>query len=600
MHIRLHRSDTGAALYMTVVVLVVFVAMTTAMVTLSISQKEEREESIQHAQRRLLAEAGISDATALFRAGGTGIVGSSDAPMVLGAGEYFVTMTQNDDGTRFLDSRGTVGSGARTLRATVRPRINGVWSHAMFAGNSGADMSYDLELEGRDVDADTVIGDLYSGGDVIMSGDATVDETIRALGTISGATGEEGVTQPLPDLDGANYPVNNDVNVSDVFDSGSATYESDPLGGSAWTLPDTEPAHIFRKNPSDRTSKTDLTAKDDYFLEDPYEVVNSGISPSSDNATSVSLSYLDENKGSQDGNDLIYYIDGNLWVDNSKLRNVIIKHQTRDVRVTFVAKGNIYINDNLLIRNDNNDGIAFIALSDPDVPDSGNVYLGDGGSQPVALVEAFIYAQNDIYDTNYKQTGGGKNAVTETAINGVLAAGGQIHSARTARGQHLPRTVTHDSRIIDGSLEIPGLPENEGSRARDRLRLTCTTRCAPVSSPWRSSRFSRGRRGPRRPTARRSIRTRWLRPSCICWTRRLPSRRRITSGSASAWRSSRSRVARDFSTPSTASAATPAVRSNARCSIERSSRWDPRTCVLCSRRAPGRRPSSRIARDSWC
>ena len=74
MHIRLHRNDTGAALYMTVVVLVVFVAMTTAMVTLSISQKEEREESIQHAQRRLLAEAGISDATALFRAGGTGIV----------------------------------------------------------------------------------------------------------------------------------------------------------------------------------------------------------------------------------------------------------------------------------------------------------------------------------------------------------------------------------------------------------------------------------------------------------------------------------------------------------------------------------------------
>lgn len=463
------RRERGAALYVTAVAILIFIAMTIAMVTLSLAQKREREESMHHAYRRYLAESGISDATALFQSGGDGAVGSADTPFTLGMGEYYVTVTANADGTRFLDSHGTVNNGSRTLRATARMRINGVWSHALFAGNSGGDMSYDLELAGRGTTNDQVIGDLYSGGDVVIRDDATVDETIRALGTISGATGEEGVLQPLPDLVGANYPVNNDVNVADSFKSGLATYESDPLGGSAWTLPDTEPAHIFRLNPSDREPEWSATAKDDYYLEDPFEVVNSGVSASSDNATSVSLSFLDDNKGSREGNDLVYYIDGNLWIDNSKLHNIILKHQTKDVRVLFAVKGNIYIHDNILTRNDQNDGVAFIALNDPDYPDeSGNVYLGDGGSDPVSLVEGFVYAENDIYDTNYKQPGGGVHAVTETAIHGVLAAGGQIHSSRDSKGQHLPLRVTFDPRIIDGSLEIPGLPENQGGGMTSR------------------------------------------------------------------------------------------------------------------------------------
>ena len=84
-----------------------------------------------------------------------------------------------------------------------------------------------------------------------------------------------------------NYASTADIQVANEF--ATATYKSDEAGGSAWQLPESSPAHIFRKNPSDRTSNTSSTVKDDYFLEDPYETVGLDSGMDGTNAYHVSL-----------------------------------------------------------------------------------------------------------------------------------------------------------------------------------------------------------------------------------------------------------------------------------------------------------------------
>ena len=47
------------------------------------------------------------------------------------------------------------------------------------------------------------------------------------------------------------------------------------------------------------------------------------------------------------------------------------------VRVTFVVQGNITFGDNLFYTDPQNDAVAFVAIEDPQVPDSGNILFGD-------------------------------------------------------------------------------------------------------------------------------------------------------------------------------------------------------------------------------
>src|SRR5205085_6032576 len=124
---------------------------------------------------------------------------------------------------------------------------------------------YTMRFGGSGAQADVVTGDMYSGGAIDFRNRATVDGVPRAFTTYTGWAGailpdalgharaaQTGGTQPIPDLAAMNYPVTANVNVAAQF--ASATYRSSPQGGSAWQLPKTNLAHIFRKNPSDRTA----------------------------------------------------------------------------------------------------------------------------------------------------------------------------------------------------------------------------------------------------------------------------------------------------------------------------------------------------------
>ena len=289
--------------------------------------------------------------------------------------------------------------------------------------------------------------------------DATVDGIVRATGSITGGSGETGITQPIPDLAGMNYAVNNGVNVAQQFASSSARYRSNSsYGGSAWQLPESNPAHIFRKNPSDRASNINGTTLDDYFLEDVYESINtsSAINPAA--GSSITFAGVDGEPGSN-GNNVLYYIDGNLWVHNTNAFSFTMRTSgNTPLHVTFVVKGNIYISDNIFYGRPEQDGLALIAMKDASVPDSGNIYFGDPTFGTLEYMEAFMYAENNFYDNNLSASGSAR-----VTVHGNMTAGNQVLINRDVGRQHSKLTVNFDSRIWDQDLELPGIPLANGA-----------------------------------------------------------------------------------------------------------------------------------------
>lgn len=462
------RRRRGAALYLATVAVLVFAGLTTAIMTFSLSTKREREAAMQRTQRRYLAEAGISTSLVELTAGSSGAVATADAPQAFGEGHFFVTVTDHGDRSFTIDSSGIVGEDSRTMRCVARDVTEGVFDHAMFAGNADGDPSYSLDLGGTGGQADAISGDIYSGGDVVITGDATASGTLRAGGTISGGTGEEGASQPIPDIAGANYDVNHDIDVAAAFRDGSPTYQWDELGGNAWQLPEDDPAHIFRLNPSDRSTEYIGTAKDDYFLEDPYEAVSGSSTLSSGVATKLTLSGIGGEPGVS-SNDKVFFVDGNLWLHNLRLFSLALNHGGDGVRVTFVVKGNIYFSDNLLLQNKNTDGVAFIAIKDADVPDSGNIYFGDATFGTLEQMDAFMYAENNFYDTNLNASGS-----SSIEVNGIMSAGNQVAINRDYGSSHTKLVLNYDSRVADGTLVLPGLPEQGGaSTTRTMVVVSC-------------------------------------------------------------------------------------------------------------------------------
>jgi hypothetical protein len=278
-----------------------------------------------------------------------------------------------------------------------------------------------------------------------------VDGTIRAQDDITGATGESGVYQPTPDLAAMNYPATADFKVKDLFVS--ATYKSNDLGGKAYQVPESNPAHIFRKNPSDRASDINATAKNDYFLEDPYEPVQTDSGSTGSNACPITLSGVSGEPGSS-GNHKVYYIDGNLWIHNKNVFSFKINHnEPNGVQVTFVTKGNIYFSDNVFYKNTQEDGIAFIAMKDSTVADSGNIYFGDPVFGTLEQMHAFMYAENNFIDKNLNATGSAR-----VTVYGNMTAGNKVDIQRDYGNQHSKLTVNYDGRISMGDLDMPGIP----------------------------------------------------------------------------------------------------------------------------------------------
>lgn len=450
-------AQRGSALIVALIAVIVLSGLAAAMLATSGSFQRENEAATQQSRALYAAEAGLSTAIAAVRGGALNDIGAVDAQIPFAGGKFWCDVQDNGDETATLTSSATVGGCTRRLEVTMLRNPGGVFASALFAGNGGGDPLYDLKLGGVAGEADDINGNVYSGGNVVMTGNATIDGSIVTAGVISGGpTGKTGSTLPIPDIPGMNYPVVHDYDVAAMFSA--ATFQSSPVGGSAWQMTEDSPAHIFRKNPSDRTGDTSLTAKDDYFLEDPYETLNTSAIVDPAHGTHITLSGQDGNPG-EDGGNKIYYIDGNLWIHNRSAFSFTLYNSTGEpVRATFVVRGNIYFSDNVLYQKSSDDAVAFIAIKDSGVADSGNILFGDPSFGTLERMDAFMYAEGNFLDTNLSATGSAR-----VTVNGNMTAGNQVKIQRDFGAHHSKLTVNFDPRLVDGSVTLPGLPKNSGA-----------------------------------------------------------------------------------------------------------------------------------------
>jgi hypothetical protein len=449
------RARRGSAAVVALVAVTVLVGLCGAMLMIASRTSGESGSAVDRHQATSAAHAGLAEARMRIAAGDTSSIGSIDAPLEFGGGTYWVEVVPDEAAgtctvTAFADVRGDQDA----LQVLLAGNTPDIYDHALFAGNTSGDPLYALKLGGLAKQADLVNGDVYSGGSVEVNGDATVLGDIRAQDDISGASGESGVSQPVPDIAAMDYPNTADFKVDQLF-AGSA-YKSNALGGKAWQVAESNPAHIFRKNPSDRSSDWNATTKQDYFLEDPYEPVQSDNGSTGADACALSLSGISGEPGAN-GNHKVYFIDGNLWVHNRNTFSFEIEHEEQNgVQVTFVAKGNIYFSDNVFYQDTQTDGVAFIAMKDSAVQDSGNIYFGDPVYGTLEQMHAFMYAENNFIDKNLSASGS-----AEVAVYGNMTAGNKVDIQRDYGPQHSKLTVNYDARISLGSLDMPGLPRTD-------------------------------------------------------------------------------------------------------------------------------------------
>ena len=455
-------AQRGAALITSLAIVTVLTGAATAILMVSLGVTHRTDTSVTRARALQLAECGVSEAlgsVSVAVRGGNAVapqLGTQAVPLTKGTGSYWVDVTSIGGGTYRAISTGRAGLHSRRLDAVFAARQS-VFSYAIFAGNSSGDSDYAIELGGDGGQADRIVGDLYSGGSLQLTGDALVTDSVDVAGAVTGGAGNTGIFRAPPDVREENYSLTADFDVASLFAANGTpgTYSN---SGTALQMPESSPAHIFRLNPDDRTTETSSTSKDDYFLEDPYEAITNFTIDGGGTGHTISLSGALGAPGPI-GTDALYFIDGNLWLHNYQTRGARFASDGIDeARVTFAVRGNVYFSDDLELMDPASDGVAFIALRDPGVPDSGNIYLGDSNFGTIDHVSAFMFAENDFYDNNL--TGDGSSSVS---ITGTMAAGNQVNIesdsiASDGTPQHTMLEVLGDDRLTTGALDLPGIP----------------------------------------------------------------------------------------------------------------------------------------------
>lgn len=133
----------------------------------------------------LLADAGLRAAALQFEQGGNGVIDIATSRQffantnVFRAANWgFSTTVSNLSATlKRVSSFGEYGGGRVTATANIHQtqktrNIHPLYSHAIYAGNSSRSTNYVLRIGGVGTAADFVIGDVYSGNNIQITGDA--------------------------------------------------------------------------------------------------------------------------------------------------------------------------------------------------------------------------------------------------------------------------------------------------------------------------------------------------------------------------------------------------------------------------------------------
>ena len=209
----------GSALLAATLALMVLLGLGGVILRASTAGRREQRAAEEVLRAAYLAESGVHDGIANLIAGATNDIGSANQPAAFGGGSYWVDVVDNLDGTFELTSRASDGRQRMAVQAVVRPPVDDPLPGAVFAGNSSGDPLYALEFSGTAPRNDEITGAVYSGADVSIQDDATVNGAITAGGAIYGGAGQSGTTKPSPDIAGMQYDTNHDVDVASDFAS---------------------------------------------------------------------------------------------------------------------------------------------------------------------------------------------------------------------------------------------------------------------------------------------------------------------------------------------------------------------------------------------
>lgn len=216
---------------------------------------------------------------------------------------------------------------------------------------------------------------------------------------------------------------------------------SGSFNSSGKIMNSSDPRHIFVKNPTGRTY-TPVPGRNDYFLEDP-----------TDASYGESHQYIDVNSN---GNDMVYYVDGNVYIHNPSTYDFMFRDP--GTKLTIVANGNITISDEFWYNGGTTnpaDGLALIAMKNPAVTNSGNIYLGDAQFGTGGDIHAMLYAENNFVDNNLNTAG-----QPYLSVFGNMTAGNLVNINRGSLSASRTRLdVTLDERIVARRNLPPGLPQ---------------------------------------------------------------------------------------------------------------------------------------------
>gem|GEM_PF-1654448 len=330
------------------------------------------------------------------------------------------------------------GSGDNSDAVHGRIHINGnlgVEGNASITGNKPDGSKYNIP---PDVPTDTIV---TTSSDL----DGDEDDTEHDIGAISVASGATviGLTSPgfgvllPPDLAGMNYPTMSDrIDVATEFAgttySKSNNSPEDGMATTVTTVASSNPAHIFCTGLMDpvtdsnddgtkRLHASDWESSDGHDTDVLIPTMTNDMYFLGDWQNSTSGQTM---KVGTTGQGKVYFVDGNLTIDSNGYGPTLYGPTSSEgAQITIVARGNIYIGDQISFQSSNKTGaLCLVALKDGETyTDLNHNNRHDMASEPFTDTNG-----NGIYDA--------AESFTDTNSNGVRDAGERLSRDRNGDG----------------------------------------------------------------------------------------------------------------------------------------------------------------------
>lgn len=485
-------NERGSAILLALALIVMFSGIGLMILNRANTDTDLSFNQVHYDQAFWLADAGAERAVAQLKDSAAWRAGYPSTS--LGDGQYSVAVADSNSDTTLDDrvrvvSLGQRGEAAGGVEVILGPAgYHPLYDHAIYAGNywehetkpDSAKYVDTMKFSGTGSSGDVINGDVFFNGNIQTTGSATINGSAEAGGNYSGNAPTAGTTQNAnylepPNLQAMNYESTANYKIN----------SSSPWDGSG-RIAATDPRHIFVRNyrtdlkPPGSGSSSYTFSNTNYFWGDPWE---------GSDLAEVSVPAA--------GNNKVYFVDGNLWIEPDGTTSQLIKSPTEGTHVTVVVKGNIYFSDNMLYDKPTKDGIAFVAMTDGESYDdkdndgrfdsgeailhddgdgiyegpsegSGNVCFGDPNGGPLGHIYGFLYADNDFKD--YVLAPGGE--ALDFEVTGTMSAGNDLDIRRDFGSAHAQMRVNHDTRLRDGLLNLPGLPSAGGGGTNELVVLS--------------------------------------------------------------------------------------------------------------------------------